>query len=77
VQNPVERIQLRAYEFWEERGRPWGTPEIDWFRAENEMAEPNSTLAKVAREVGSVVGRVAAVLTAAGETKASLSHDAS
>jgi Protein of unknown function (DUF2934) len=23
-----------AYEYWEERGRPFGSPEIDWFAAE-------------------------------------------
>ena len=64
MQNPVERIELRAYECWEKRGQPWGTPEIDWFRAEHELAESErSTLSKVAREVGSVVGRVVAVLS--------------
>jgi hypothetical protein len=47
------------------RGRPWGTPEIDWFRAERDLAsgESESTLSKVAREVGSVVGRVVAILS--------------
>ena len=23
-----------AYQYWEERGRPFGSPEADWFRAE-------------------------------------------
>jgi hypothetical protein len=23
-----------AYQYWEERGRPFGSPEIDWFAAE-------------------------------------------
>jgi len=23
-----------AYQYWEERGRPFGSPEVDWFRAE-------------------------------------------
>jgi Protein of unknown function (DUF2934) len=63
VQNPVEQIELRAYEFWEERGRPLGTPEADWFKAEHELTESESTLSKVAREVGSVVGKVVAVLS--------------
>lgn len=22
-----------AYQFWERRGRPWGSPEADWFAA--------------------------------------------
>jgi hypothetical protein len=60
-----QQIALRAYQSWEERGRPWGTPEIDWFRAERDLAgsESERTLSKVAREVGSVVGRVVAVLS--------------
>jgi hypothetical protein len=58
VENPVEQIELRA---WEERGRPLGTPEIDWYRAEQELSE--GTLSKVAREVGSAVGKVVAVFT--------------
>jgi hypothetical protein len=60
-----EQIALRAYQSWEERGRPWGTPDIDWFRAEHDLlsSESESTLSKVAREVGSVVGRVVAILS--------------
>jgi hypothetical protein len=23
-----------AYKFWEERGRPFGSPDVDWFAAE-------------------------------------------
>jgi hypothetical protein len=30
----VERV---AYRLWEERGRPDGSPEEDWFRAELEV----------------------------------------
>jgi Protein of unknown function (DUF2934) len=26
-----------AYQYWEERGRPFGSPEIDWFRAERDV----------------------------------------
>jgi hypothetical protein len=32
-----EEIAVRAYQLWEERGRPIGSPEEDWSRAENEM----------------------------------------
>ena len=28
-----------AYRLWQNRGRPTGTPEIDWFHAENEVRE--------------------------------------
>jgi hypothetical protein len=31
-----EEIAVRAYHLWEERGRPIGSPEEDWCRAENE-----------------------------------------
>ena len=30
-------IQRLAYQFWEDRGRPWGSSEEDWFRAEREL----------------------------------------
>ncbi len=29
-----EFVAKLAYQFWEERGRPCGSPEVDWFRAE-------------------------------------------
>lgn len=32
-------IALRAYVLWEARGRPIGSPEVDWFRAEEELFE--------------------------------------
>lgn len=32
-----EEIALRAYRLWEERGCPIGSPEEDWFRAEEEI----------------------------------------
>jgi hypothetical protein len=65
VENLIDdKIALRAYQFWEERGRPWGTPDIDWFKAEQELAGVAhlSTLTKLAREVGSSIGRVVATL---------------
>ena len=33
-------IAARAYELWIERGCPIGSPEEDWFRAEQERAYP-------------------------------------
>jgi hypothetical protein len=27
-----------AYRFWERRGRPFGSPEVDWFAAEKALA---------------------------------------
>jgi hypothetical protein len=32
-----EEIAVRAYQLWEERGRPIGSPEEDWSRAEKEI----------------------------------------
>ena len=40
-----EDIAKLAYHLWEERGAPIGSPEVDWERAEQELAreqaEPN------------------------------------
>ncbi len=32
-----QEVAKLAYLFWEERGRPFGSPEIDWSRAEREL----------------------------------------
>jgi Protein of unknown function (DUF2934) len=32
-----KQIALRAYCRWEERGRPFGTPEVDWYRAADDV----------------------------------------
>jgi hypothetical protein len=32
-----EVIKELAYEYWEERGCPIGSPEIDWYKAEQRM----------------------------------------
>jgi len=32
-----ELVQKLAYQRWEKRGRPFGSPEIDWFAAEKAM----------------------------------------
>jgi Protein of unknown function (DUF2934) len=34
---PVDDIATRAYFYWQERGSPEGSPDEDWFRAENEL----------------------------------------
>jgi hypothetical protein len=33
-----EQIAALAYSFWQARGCPEGTPEEDWYRAEQEIA---------------------------------------
>ena len=35
-------IKELAYEYWEERGRPIGSPEVDWYKAEQTMSSSNS-----------------------------------
>jgi hypothetical protein len=35
-----EDVAKLAYRLWEERGRPIGSPEVDWHRAEREMETP-------------------------------------
>jgi|HubBroStandDraft_2_1064218.scaffolds.fasta_scaffold1785628_1 hypothetical protein len=57
-----EEIQTRAYQLWQERGTPWGTPETDWFNAEHEFASDNS-LAELARNVGGALGTVVAFVS--------------
>jgi hypothetical protein len=34
-----EQIEKLAYQLWEERGRPLGSPDEDWIRAEQEFIE--------------------------------------
>ena len=34
-----ERISLLAYSYWEKRGRQGGSPEEDWYRAEQELSK--------------------------------------
>jgi DNA-binding NarL/FixJ family response regulator len=58
-----EEVQMRAYQFWQDRGRPWGTPETDWFRAEHELADMKTGLVDLAREVGGALGSLAAFVT--------------
>jgi hypothetical protein len=32
-----KQIAQRAYEYWEERGRPHGSSEVDWYRAVEDL----------------------------------------
>jgi hypothetical protein len=34
-ENRHELVEKLAYQHWEKRGSPFGSPEIDWFAAEN------------------------------------------
>jgi hypothetical protein len=35
-----EEIARLAYSYWQARGCPIGSPEEDWYRAENELRQP-------------------------------------
>ena len=63
-----DEIELLAFELWQERGAPTGTPEIDWFRAEEELKREGNdegpALSAVARKIGSALGSVAALVSA-------------
>lgn len=37
IRNKHEATARLAYEFWIQRGRPLGSPEVDWFAAEKAM----------------------------------------
>jgi Protein of unknown function (DUF2934) len=60
----VERL---AFAFWQERGAPIGTPDVDCFRAEEELrrkaGNEGPALSAVAKKIGSAVGAVAASVT--------------
>ena len=37
-----EEVALRAYSLWQERGSPTGSPDEDWFRAEQEICNQSA-----------------------------------
>jgi hypothetical protein len=55
-----QEIEMRAYHLWVDRGKPWGTPDVDWYTAEKELVTEGSALSKVAREVGTALGTMVA-----------------
>ena len=40
-----EKIARLAYFYWQARGCPIGSREEDWYRAENELRQPNTAAA--------------------------------
>lgn len=65
-----DEVELLAFNLWHERGAPIGTPEIDWFRAEEQLKELNTdadpALSAIAKTIGSALGSVVALVTASG-----------
>jgi len=49
VQIPHERIAMRAYEKWVQRGRPQGTQFQDWVEAEAELMKEYCSTGKMRR----------------------------
>ena len=41
-----EQIKKLAYRLWEERGKPLGSPDDDWFRAEQEFMQCSDQLSQ-------------------------------
>jgi len=37
-----EQVRRLAYQFWEERGRPEGSSNEDWYRAEKQLSETSN-----------------------------------
>jgi hypothetical protein len=60
-----EQIEMRAHQLWLERGQPSDTPETDWFQAEAELRDAEPTFSKAARQLGTVIGSLAASARAA------------
>jgi hypothetical protein len=42
-----EEIKKLAYLLWEERGKPLGSPDDDWFRAEQEFMQCSDQLSQL------------------------------
>ena len=70
-----ETVQLTAYYLWEQRGRPIGSPEVDWFQAEEQLKEvggvtaAKSPMVEVAEMVGSALGSVAGLVASLGRSE--------
>ncbi|MBV9764272.1 MAG: DUF2934 domain-containing protein [Acidobacteriaceae bacterium] len=68
VQQEKQEIRLLAYQLWIERGCPVGTPEVDWFEAEEKLAaktradSQTSTILNAAKVVGSALGSAASLV---------------
>ena len=64
-----QAIQLAAYYLWQQRGCPFGQPEVDWFRAEEQLseeAESKPALVAAAEVIGSALGSVAGLVASVG-----------
>jgi hypothetical protein len=66
--NHQQAIQLTAYHLWQQRGCPFGSPEVDWFEAEERLVTHSndtpdkSAIVAVGEAVGSVLGSIAGIV---------------
>ncbi len=44
---PEAELELLAYEYWQQRGCPLGSPEEDWLRAERELQRREEAAARL------------------------------
>lgn len=61
-----QQIESLAYQLWQDRGSPTGTPEEDWFNAERkftDLEKSNTRLLEIAREVGGTLGSITAIFS--------------
>ena len=42
-------VAALAYQLWQDRGSPVGSPDEDWFRAERELSVPTEMVAEAAK----------------------------
>lgn len=47
VNNNEDQIEQLAYRFWEQRGRPQGSPDEDWFRAKKRLLRQSQSISKL------------------------------
>jgi hypothetical protein len=66
------KVRLAAYYLWQARGCPLGTPELDWFRAEEQLgphigqSSITPALVSAAETIGSALGSIAGVAASVG-----------
>jgi hypothetical protein len=67
-----DTTQLGAYYLWQQRGCPLGTPELDWFRAEEQLgpqigqSSTTPVLVTAAETIGSALGSIAGAAASVG-----------
>jgi hypothetical protein len=71
--NRYDQLERAAYYLWLERGSPFGSPEVDWFHAEEKLRDDteqpdqdDSALVAVAKAMGSAIGSVASLVESLG-----------